>query len=216
MQPRANRSDGTAGHSRGFLVTHLFQLAQNHRFAKLRGQIQHRGPHLLAPLALFRPRRRRGCILQDNLRSGSVSVLLLKRYFPRQAFQVFHHPVSRYAIEECPEGSALGVVFLWLTHQDHKNVLHDLFGGPSVPGHAQREAEHRRLVPPVQERECLLITLGSSWFHNRLDAARSSCVSGKNQKLQKTQKKKGKRKEALRPDGATSAVRKRLAIFSPA
>src|SRR5260370_32347345 len=38
MQPRANRSDGTAGHPRGLLVTHLFQFAQNHRFAKLRGK----------------------------------------------------------------------------------------------------------------------------------------------------------------------------------
>src|SRR5712664_600111 len=160
MQPRADRANRASSHLRRFLVTHFFQLAQHHGFAKLRGQFQHGSPHLLPAFAFFRPHCRRGRVLQYNPGAAAVFVFYFERYFPRQTFQVFHHPVARHSVKKSSKRSARGVILFRITHQGHEYVLHNLFRGPGVSRHAQRKAVHGRLVPPVEDRKCFLIALG--------------------------------------------------------
>src|ERR1700687_276680 len=160
MQPRTNRPNRASGHLRRFLVTHFFQFAQHHRLAKLHGQFLHRGPHLRPAFAFFPPHRRRRRVLQNNSAARAVFVFYFERYFPRQSFQVFHHAVARHSVKERSERSACRVILFRSAHQGHEHVLHNLFRGPGVSRHAQRKAVHGRLVPPVEERECLLIALG--------------------------------------------------------
>src|SRR5258707_198637 len=160
MEPRTYRANRTSRHLRGFLVTHLFQLTQHHGFAKLHGQFQHGGPHLLPAFAFFHPHRRRGRVLQHNSAARAVFVLLFERNFPRQTFHVFHHAIPRHSVKKCSQRSARGVILFRVAHQGHEHVLHNLFRGPAVSGHAQRKAIHGCLVPPVEERKCLLIALG--------------------------------------------------------
>ena len=74
--------------------------------------------------------------------------------------EVLHHAVPRDSVKECSDGSALHIVFLRIVHQSHEHVLHNLFRGPDVSGHAHREAVHGHLVPAVEERESFLITSG--------------------------------------------------------
>src|SRR5207245_8428939 len=74
--------------------------------------------------------------------------------------------IRRHSIKKSSKRSPRGVVFLRIAHQGHEHILHNLFRGPGVPGHAQRKAVHRRLVPPVQERESLLIAPGGPQQQN--------------------------------------------------
>src|SRR6267142_1326803 len=160
VQPRSNRPHRTSGRLRRFFVAQLLQFAQHHRFAKLGRQLQHCGANLLHPLARFRPGSRSHQILQHNSRAASVLVLLFQRNFPRQSLQMLHHAVSRNSVQVSAKRSAARIVFLRGAHQSHENVLHNFFRGPCASGHAQREAVHRRLVPPVQKSESLFVALG--------------------------------------------------------
>src|SRR5258708_8372519 len=100
VQPRPNCANGASGHLRRFLVTHFFQLAQHHGFATFHRQFLHCGSHLPQAFALFRPNRRRGRVLQNNSGARAVLIFLLKRNFPRQTFQLVHHPVARPSVNE--------------------------------------------------------------------------------------------------------------------
>src|SRR6266851_8607279 len=160
MQPRTNRANRASRHLRRFLVTHFFQLAQHHGFAKLRGQFQHGSPHLLHAFAFFHPHRRRGRVPQTNSGAPPVVVFFLERNFARQTFQMFHHAVARHSVKKGSQRSARGVILFRIAHQGHEHVLHNLFRSPGVSGHTHGKAIHGRLVPPVQERESLLIALG--------------------------------------------------------
>jgi hypothetical protein len=73
---------------------------------------------------------------------------------------MLHNPVPSYAVQKSAERSAAGIVLFRSAHQGHENVLHNFLGGPGVSGHAQGEAVHSRLMPPVEERESLLIAFG--------------------------------------------------------
>jgi hypothetical protein len=45
-------------------------------------------------------------------------------------------------------------------HQNHKNVLSNIFGGSSRPGHLQGKPEDTRLISAIESRECDLVSLG--------------------------------------------------------
>src|SRR5882762_4657999 len=160
VQPRTNSANRASRHLRGFLVTHFFQLTKHYSFAKLHGQFLNRGPHLPQAFAFFCPNRRRQRVLQNNSGARSVLVFFFERNFPWQTFQVFHHAIARHSIKKGPERSARGVIFFRITHQGHEHVLHNLFCGPRISGHAQGKAIHGRLVSPVDEGESFLIAFG--------------------------------------------------------
>src|SRR6266446_3197105 len=157
MQPGTNRANRASGHLRGFLIAHFFQFAHHHGFAKFHGQFLNCGSHLPQAFAFFRPNRRRGRVLQNNSAARAVLVFFFQRNFPRQTLQMFHHPVARHSVKKGSKRSARRVIFFRIAHQSHEYVLHNFFRGPSISRHAQCEAIHGRLVPPVEERESFLI-----------------------------------------------------------
>ena len=72
---------------------------------------------------------------------------------------MLQHPVASHAVEEATERAACGVLLPRISHQHHKDILDNLFVGPRVSRHAQREAVKRRLMAPIKERKGLLVAL---------------------------------------------------------
>src|SRR5215469_6813289 len=75
---------------------------------------------------------------------------------------MFQEAVARHAIEKAAKGAAGCVVLVWVTHQGHKNVLHNFLSGPGVSAHPQRKAIERRLMAPVEGRKRLLVAFPSA------------------------------------------------------
>lgn len=71
----------------------------------------------------------------------------------RQEFRTRHSTEKNH-------GRAVGIEFFRLAHQRHEHVLHNLFGGPGVAGHAQGKAIELRLMAAIEGGKSLFVALG--------------------------------------------------------
>ena len=132
---------------------HFFQFAKNHSFPKLRRQFQHRGANLFPAFAKFRPPRRRHLLLKLRMDFTARLARFIERKVPGCAFQMLHNAVARHAVEKGAERSPGDVIFLWLSYQHHKDILHNLFRCPGATGHTYGKPKQRRLVTAVELSE---------------------------------------------------------------
>jgi hypothetical protein len=89
-------------------------------------------------------------------------VVFLKRNLSGRALEMLQRAVAGYTVEEAPQGSPRRIILFRVSHQGHKNVLHNFLRGPSVPAHAQSKAVERRLVATVKEGKSLLVALAGA------------------------------------------------------
>ena len=157
MKARADGSDRASDALRRFFVAQLFQLTKHHGFAKLGWQIKHGGADVLHTLLPLGPMHRRDDIGEASDSMNARLALIVELNLARKAFEMFHDAIAGDAVEVSGERSALRIVLFRLAHKGHEDVLHDLFGGPGVAGHAQGKTIDSCLMAAIEGGEGIFI-----------------------------------------------------------
>src|SRR5262249_26931404 len=130
MQPRTNSADRAATFLRSLFVTEFFQFAKHDCFAKFRRKAHHGVADVFDAFPAFGPDGRSNQI--DGLIGSARIRLRFQGKFARQALEMFHHAIARYAEKKRADLALGGVVLFRLANQSHENVLDYFFGCPSA------------------------------------------------------------------------------------